>query len=302
MQNRENLSRAMRRKNYAFIGSSPSMLAYARAVSESAFCLIFEGGDLGGAWSESPFLAQSVPNATNAIGASEKFSDHLDPVIREMESLGARFLKLPGAIPGQSPGLSQHHYVGGVRRLIGQSLQRSNIELRRESVKSVTIHQSRAFVNEREFDGVFLPDHFYLPSLSVLGRKIEVAPNSITSRHIRLAFFPKLSPLRYTLDIDNVFDRGGFHFPNNLFFIGRVRRELKMEPLADLLSISEWVNRQFPRPIAKQEKLFRSDWHDAQFLQDLRNLLDETTSFQVATQDILEAHVIAKNFSRDRFG
>lgn len=279
---------------YAFLGTSPSMSLVVGEAKAYGECVVIDSGPLGGAWAEIPFAKKPASLACNGIGSCLDSAAVFEGLEKKLRRMGAQLLRVSGPLPGRDPDGTDSHLVGRVIPAVQRMLTGRNVKIVRREVKEIEIQPTYAIIDGERYRGLFLPEHFKVNSFKFMGEELSITPKTIRSRHFRAFFSETPGGPHYDVDWDSVFDRAGLQYPDSRVFIGRVRRELKELPLAELMESSEWLAGRKELVVDCDLNEYESHWISAEDLTPLRGRLAGTTSSVIPTQDICRAFDFSK--------
>lgn len=262
-------------------------------------CSVFSDGTLGGAWAEAPLGGLPVSLACNGIGGYKSGEDQLDRIEKFLVDAGADLLRVPGPLPGTEPDGHGPHLVGRIMPAVEGMLSGPSVSIHQVEVNNLDILSDRVIIEGEEFGAIFLPEHFKVKNLTVLGSQREIFPNTVRSMHFRVLFSESQEGPVYDVEWDSVFDRGGIQYPHRNVFLGRVRRELKGRSPDELLLASEWLSERSGLILEYDVSAYDSHWISDSELTELAESLQQTTSCLVPTQSIFRALDFAMNLSAD---
>ena len=263
---------------------------YVDRLSKFAECIIFEGEQLGGAWSETDFAGVSRPIANNIVcplsEAEEKFIDDIEKILL---SKGAKIFKCCDTLNLAINYVPRQHILGQFITGVIAILKNENVSLRREIVSIVEINNDSVAVNGEKFNAIILPSNFFLPNLRMNDQELEVLYETVVSKHVRVVFSEVIVGPHYSENFDNVFDRGGIMPSSPNTFIGRIRREMKQKNVEEIVGQSKFLQDNVELLGKIEINSYRNHRLDDCALMKLRNSLEGSFAFCIETRQFVDA-------------
>lgn len=253
---------------------------------------VFEKSNIGGAWRIGKINGQRYTKHNNVIVAlNEEEEDFIEPINKELEDLGCEKTKPSGTyemLPDYVPKNIFIHDLSGLYSNFKKKC-RSLIYKKVNTLKSIN---KKAYLNNVEYDHIFIPCCFDIKKIFIDKKKIDTQSQKSISHHLTIVYrkteFPNIS---YTENFDNVFDRAYFKEKKNcILFTGRIRRNYKKLKPSELIETSDKLKKM--KTALKKLKLnkYHHNIIDEKVLRNLKKELLPTNIMLIETRQFVNSY------------
>ena len=233
----------------AFIGTSLGNSFFASvALEQGASVTFFEASHLGGAWGQAPLNGVDVPRFNNIVFPYDPTQEErLEVVFEWLIGRGARVELVQNNFDVSTSFKPAKIAAGNFAAPIISVVESPNSVLKYQPVRTIDVYESRAVVNDRDFDFVVLPLNASVESLRFISKDGGLVQERLewefsVSEHLRAVYQFPIEGQVFAENKDDVFDRFGVIPGEVNLFIGRVARQWKGAPPEVLIARSSVTN------------------------------------------------------------
>ena len=226
------------------VGTSPIMIILAIALSKKNKVTLFEKRkNFGGAWSFFKYKSMYIHNKTNVIVPTKKSEEkHIKNIIKYLKKKFnlkiRRNKKIYKTVSKYKP---KNIFIYDIHKIYDH-LKKFNIKIINKNVTNISISKKKVFINNFEFDKVFIPTFIALKKVKIDKNFYYFNFKKIISKHLVLISKKKfLKEFYYMENFNNYFDRALLKRRKSLYlFTARIKKRFKHFKHKELIKLSNF--------------------------------------------------------------
>ena len=252
--------------NIGIIGTSPIMAILAMELSKKNNVYLFEKKKVfGGAWSFFKYKKFFIHNKTNVIvPAKQKEEKYITDIVKYLKKkFNLKIRKNKKIYKTISKYKPRNIFIYDIYKIYDY-LKKYNIKIINKNVTNISISKNKVFINNFEFDKVFIPTFVGLKKVKIDKIFYSIDFKKIISKHLVLITRKKfLKEFYYMENFNNYFDRALLKRRKSLyFFTARIKKKFKHLKHKELIKLSNFIiekNNLLLSKIFKYENCYRND-------------------------------------------
>ena len=290
----------IKNKKIAIIGTSPIMILLYFRLQKSNSIDVFENSNIGGAWRVDEINEQYYTTHNNVIVAMNKYEEkYIDMINKELESLGCIKTLPTGEYETSMDYCPKNKYIHDLSGFYRRFKEICN-SLVRSKVNKIEAFGQKVFLNNVEYDQVYIPCCFDIKEIVIDKVNINTFSSKSISHHLTVVYDQVEVPdISYTENFDNVFDRAYFKQEGtNILFTGRVRREYKNLTSNELVGASNLLKNTTDKITNFRLNKYHHSIVDDSILRNLKSKLDEKNINIIETRQFVHSFKILSSLFR----